>query len=123
MVSRLRDGCAGEICDVFAQRQPAVDEQAGQRSVGAELFGQSSGPRVKVLAVFGRPPICQCAGRIIFAALIVESVADLVTDDETNPAIVHSIISIRIEEWRLQNGRRKNDLVQARAVIGVDRLG
>ena len=48
--------------------------------------------------------------------------ANLVPNDRTNSAIVHRVIGVQIEEGRLKNRRRENDLVEGRHVVGVHRL-
>ena len=48
--------------------------------------------------------------------------ADLVTDDRADGAVVHGVVRFHVEEGRLQDGCRKNDFIQRRAVISVDRL-
>ena len=48
---------------------------------------------------------------------------DLVADDRTDPAIVDGVVSLDVEEWRLQDGRREDDLIAQWVVIGIDRLG
>ena len=65
---------------------------------------------------------CSTPARVVFAALIVEAVADFVTDHRADGAVIHRIVRFRIEERRLQNGGRKNDLVPGRVVIGVHGL-
>ena len=69
-----------------------------------------------------REPVTQVAGSIKLAALIVKAVADLMSDDRANAAVVDRVVGLRIEERGLQNRSRKHDLVHLRIVIGVDRL-
>ena len=47
---------------------------------------------------------------------------DFVSDHHTDGPIIHRVIRLQIEERRLQNAGRKNNLVQGRAEVGVDRL-
>ena len=68
------------------------------------------------------PPVANGAGRVDLAALVVEAVADLVADDRADRAIVHRRVRRRIEERRLQDAGREDDLVLEPAVVGVDRL-
>ena len=75
------------------------------------LRHQRLGLGVEILAVFRRPPIAEHAHGVEFAALIVEAVADFVADDDADAAIIHRVIGVGIEEWRLQDGRREDDLV------------
>ena len=48
--------------------------------------------------------------------------ADLMSDDRANAAVVDCVVGFRIEERRLQNRGRKHDLVHLRVVIGIDCL-
>ena len=48
--------------------------------------------------------------------------ADLVADHPADAAIVDRCIAVRVEEGRLQDGGREDDLVIGRVVVGVDRL-
>ena len=57
---------------------------------------------------------------VIFAALVVEAVADLMADHRADAAIIHRIVGLGIEERRLQDGGGKDDLVEGGIVIGVD---
>src|SRR5437868_8006582 len=41
------------------------------------------------------------------------------TDDCADAAVVHRVIRLRVEEWRLQNAGREHDLVAARIIISV----
>ena len=55
-------------------------------------------------------------------ALVVEAVADLVADHRADAAVVHRVVGVQVEERRLQDRGREDDLVHARVVVGVDRL-
>ena len=48
--------------------------------------------------------------------------ADLVSDDDADAAIVHRIVRARIKERRLQNRRRKDYFILLRIIVGVDGL-
>ena len=72
--------------------------------------------------VVARPPVADPAGFVELAAVIVEAVAHLVADDRADGAVVHRRIGVRVEERRLQDGGGEGDLVERRAVVGVDRL-
>ena len=64
----------------------------------------------------------QRAASVVLRALVVEAVADLVADDRADRAVVDRVVGRRVEERRLQDGGREDDLVHARVVVGVDRL-
>src|SRR3546814_15716555 len=55
-------------------------------------------------------------------ALVVVAMRHLVADHRTDRAIVVGRIRRRIEEWRLQDRRRKHDFVLQRAGIRIDSL-
>jgi hypothetical protein len=87
--------------------------------VKASLRDQPAGPGLEPGAVLVRPAVA-LANEL--AAVIVEGVADLVTDHVADGAVIGRVVGIRIEEWRLQNPRGKHDLVAVCAVVGVDGL-
>ena len=122
VIGGLGDGQARKVGDVLAQRQLAVDEHALDRAVAIVLVDELGRARIEILAVVRRPPILQHALGVVFAALIVEAVADLMADHRADAAIIHGVVGIGIEEGRLQNRRRKDDLVQRGIVIGVHGL-
>ena len=61
------------------------------------------------------PPVAQLAGAVELAPLIVEAVADLVADHRADPAVVHRVVGFEVEERRLQDGGREDDLVVQRS--------
>lgn len=121
------DSSPAKVPDVLSDGQLAVDVWA----VGAELRGdqlvvlgdETLGALLEGRAIVDRPPVTQQTLAITRRALIVETMTDLVADDRTDPAIVDGVVSLDVEEWRLQDGRRENDLIAQWVVIGIDRLG
>src|SRR5699024_10975961 len=73
-------------------------------------------------AVGSGPPGGQVAVAVVLRALVVEAVSDLVADHRADPAEVHCVVGVRVEEGRFQDGRGEDDLVAAGVVVGVDRL-
>ena len=63
--------------------------------------------------------LMQVSRAVVFAALVVEAVADFVADHGADAAIVHRIVGIRIEERRLQDRGRKENRVRRISVVGV----
>ncbi len=55
-------------------------------------------------------------------SLVVETVADLVSDHRADAAVVRGVLGIRVEERRLQNRGREHDHVHGRLIVGVHRL-
>jgi hypothetical protein len=74
--------------------------------LGTEHAG---GPRKG--GVLRGPPVAQHAVAVGLAALVVEAVADLVADDAADAAVVDGRVGVGIEERRLQDGGREDDLV------------
>ncbi len=84
---------------------------------------QHLGAFLETGGVLRRPPVAQHPVAVGLAALVVEAVGDLVADDRADAAIVDGRVRVRIEEGRLQDGGREDDLVARRVVVGVHRLG
>ena len=97
------------IADVLTQGHLAVHLLASQLNL-IEVVYQNLGARLEVLLVGCCPPVVLVAGLVKLAALVVETVAHLMTNYATDTAIVHRIIGCWVEEWRLQNGSREADL-------------
>ena len=68
------------------------------------------------------PPVIQIAITIEFASLIVKGMTDFMPNDSSDRAIIDCRVGRWIEDRRLQNRCGKYDFVQARVVIGIDRL-
>ena len=115
----MRDLRAGQIADRFAEDQMAVVMDAGLDVVTLELAGHALGSFLESLQIVRRPPVVEVPLRIDLRSLIVESMADLVTDDDTDRAVVHRIDRVDVEGRRLQDPRGKNDLVELRVVVRV----
>ena len=58
---------------------------------------------------------------VVLRALIVEMVAELVPDHRADAAVIDRRIGVRIEERRLQDRGREDDLDHAEIGVGVDR--
>ena len=89
---------------------------------GVELRDEGVGERLERGPVLVGPPVAQRAGAVELRALVVEAVADLVADDRADAAVVDRVVGLDVEERRLEDGGREDDLVQAGVVVGVDRL-
>jgi len=76
-----------------------------------------------LLLVARRPPVAEIAIGIELAALVVEPVGEFVTNDRANGAEVQRVISLVVVKRRLQNSRRKRNVVLGRVVGSVDRHG
>ena len=92
----------------------------GQR---IELGHQFGGQRFEGSPVIFGPPVAEGAAAVELRTLVIEAVADLVPDDGADAAIVDGVVRVRREERGLEDGRRKDDLIEHRVVVRVDGLG
>ena len=97
-VGLVRDTGTGQVGDVLTKRELTVDRRAGQRLVAGVLGDQTGGTFLEVLPVLRGPPVAQVAGGVVLAALVVESVADLVPDHCPDGPVVDRIVGGRFEE-------------------------
>ena len=65
------------------------------------------------------PPVGEVAARIEAPAAVVEAVRDLVPDHNADAAVIDRVIGFRVEEGRLQDARREDDLVAGGVVLRV----
>jgi len=98
--SEIGDLESRQVADAFAQHQLAVDVDASIDRVAIKLARDTGGLRLKLLVVFGCPPVTQ-------GPLRVAPAADLVPDHHTSRARVHRIGILDAERRRLQNSRGK----------------
>src|SRR3546814_3219066 len=75
---------------MLAQRQLALYMLTRQRLIGIILSGQLAGQRLKILDVLRRPPVGQRAGLVIFRTLIVEMMAQFMTNDRADRSEEHT---------------------------------
>ena len=116
------DGQPRKVADILAQREAAVDLEAGEGLEPVELRGQGVAALVELGPIGRGPPLVEIAGAVPLRALIVESVPGLVADHRADAPVIHGIVGGQVEEGRLQDRGREDDLVLARIVVGVDRL-
>src|SRR5665213_698397 len=114
-----------EVADVFTDGQGTVDVQFGGHlgCEGVELFDQRLCALFEGGAVRWFPPIGEFARSVELRTLVVEAVADLVTDHRADGTVVGGLVALRVEKWRLEYRGREDDLVESGVVVGVDRLG
>src|SRR3546814_8301274 len=114
LVSIVGNGQTCKVGNMLAQRQLALYMLTRQRLIGIILSGQLAGQRLKILDVLRRPPVGQRAGLVIFRTLIVEMMAQFMTNDRADATIVYRRIGIGIEARRLQDWGWKHDTDQKR---------
>src|SRR5262245_41806683 len=68
------------------------------------------------------PPVVQLASSVEECALIIEAVADLMTDGGADRSVVHHSGTLRIEVGWLQYRRREIHRIHRRKIYGIDRL-
>src|SRR5437773_10221556 len=117
---RVGDIQTSEIGDILAEGQLSVDVQTSQNLIAVKLVYDARGPLVKILPVLGRPPRIEIAFGVILAALVVEAVRDLVTDDGSHSAVINGVVRCKIIVWRLQNAGRECDVIARRRILRVD---
>src|SRR5437879_4404196 len=81
IVSRQK---AGHVRDVFAKRLMPVHSQIRKRPVGVELRRECLARGLEVFEIFLCPPVGEPSLRIKLAALVVKTMADLMTDGRPN---------------------------------------
>src|SRR3954469_10935576 len=96
---------------------------SGQRFISVELCRQPVSGRAKVFRVLWRPPIQQSPVRVELAALIVKAVTDFVSNHGADAAVVLHIVGVRVEEWWVQDSRRKIQAVLDGDIQRVNGLG
>ena len=118
-----RERHPGQVADVLAHGQAALDVEARQGLIAVVLGAQPRRLGLEAGLVLRGPPFAQHAGAVGLAALVVEAVADLVADDAADAAVVHGRVRVRVEKRRLQDRGREDDLVLGWRIVGVHRLG
>src|SRR5579862_4583945 len=113
---------AGNVGDVLTERLLAVNVDTGEGLVVVELLGEPRPSRTEVREILRRPPVLQSSARIEERPLIVEAVADLVTDGRADRAVVHYRVAGRREVGRLQDRSRKVEGIHRRQIHRIDQL-
>ena len=100
---------------------PSIDSLASQGKV-AILLHQT----LRVFPVLGqrllRPPGLQVSGSVVPPAVIIEGVAELVADGESDPPVVEDGRPTSSVERLLENTQGEDDLVHHGGVVGIDGL-
>ena len=109
------------IGNVLAFSQLPVQLQIASHNKFAILFLNAAGPLVELFRVGRRPPVHQIAFGIELSTLIVKAVRQFVPNYSADTAVVHCIVKLCVVERRLQNARRKIDVVHLRIVIRIHR--
>src|SRR3954471_697948 len=110
---------SSKVADVLAKREAAIHVQSGERFKRIELFDQHLGAFSELLVIRLGPPVAQPSVAVVVASLVVKTMTDLVANDGANPPVIHRIVCFEGKKRRLQDRRRKDDLVLNRVVVGV----
>ena len=123
-VGALGERHAAEVGDVLAQGQAAVDVDRRARPCRRRTARPArSASALKRSPSSSLPPVAQRAVGVEAPALVVEAVGDLVRDDHADAAEVDGVVGVGVEQRRLQDAGREDDLVEGRVVVGVDDVG
>src|SRR5690606_30478845 len=79
-ISVVGKGEAGEVGDILAHGELALDVRSRERLISVILRAELAGERLEVRHILRRPPVAEPALAVIFRALIVEMVAELMAD-------------------------------------------
>ena len=112
-------GEAGEIGDILAQRQLAVEVETGEGLVGVVLADQRLAGLAEMGEVRGGPPVAQPPLGVELGAEIVEAVADLVADHRADRAVIVGRVGGAVVEGRLEDAGREVHRVLQRQVDRV----
>src|SRR5438270_1029253 len=116
---QVSDSGARQVANALTHHQLAVVMDAGLDEVAIELAHHAGGAVMEAIQVVRGPPVVEAALGIVLSALIVKAVADLMADDDADPAIIDGIRVIHAERGRLKNAGWKNNFIEQRIVIGV----
>src|SRR5581483_8410698 len=87
----------------------------------AVFVGNAAGSLFELGAVRRSPPVCKIADGIELTSLVVETMRQLVPNDDPDSPIVDRFIFRAVEERRLKYSRRKVNVVFGGVVIRIDR--
>src|SRR5947209_12613570 len=70
--------------------------------------------------LFPYTTLFRSAGEVVLGALVVEMVAELVPDHRSDAAVIDRRVGVRIEERRLQDRGREDDLDHSEIGVSVE---
>ena len=97
----MSHGETRQIGDILAHCQLGVHIHSFDWAISGVLFTKLVGAGLESRGIFLRPPVTQQAIAVGLAALIVESVGDLMADYGANSAVVDRRVGMWIEKGRL----------------------
>src|SRR5690242_15135190 len=118
---RVRDTEPVQVGEILAEGESPVHAQRVDRDVSRELIHDELRLGFEAVAVGRGPPVAEVPHRVVLTSGIVKPVRQLVTDDGPHAAVVDRVVRVGIEERRLENPRREDDLVHAGVVVRIHR--
>jgi hypothetical protein len=103
VVGVVGGGETAEVRDIFVERLLAIQGKVGKQLVGVVLRDEAGRDRVEMRQIGGFPPISHTPCRINRAAFSVKRMADFVPNGDTDNAIVHGGVCLRVEERGLEH--------------------
>src|SRR5690625_2699906 len=113
------DRQAAQVADVFTDGERAIYLFAGQL-LGLELVilgDERGGALFKCRAIRISPPVAQGTVAIVFAALIIETVANFVADHGANTAVIDGVLGVSVEEGDRKSTRLNSSHVASHVAI------
>ena len=122
--SEVADVEAAVVGDVLAEGECAVGVGFGivEDLDGVECVDEYLSVLLEVGGILLGPPVVEVAVLVVVAALVVETVGEFVSDDHSDGAVVGGIVSVELEERRLEDSCGEADFVGGGVVVGVDGL-
>src|SRR5688500_11005293 len=102
---------ASEVGESLAHDEPAVFVNLSVEGVAVELSHNALRALSKPRKIVRGKPVTQVARGVEARTAIVECVGELVSYQRTKGAKFHSGVTIRVPEWRLQDGTGHIDLI------------
>ena len=84
---------------------------AGLNEIAIELANDAGSAILEALQVFSSPPVVEAAFRVKLRALVVKAVADFMTNDHADAAIVDGVYVFHAERRLLQDPGREDDFI------------
>ena len=115
-------GDAAIVGNVLADDELAVDLSVKKRQA-IELLDHGRGLLLEGLVILLRPPVVDVSELVHLGAVVVKGMADFVSDDGSDSAIVFLRLLGKTIERGLEDGGREGDVVVAGVVAGIDKMG
>ena len=110
------------VTDILTEGKMTVSHESGEDLDGVELGGEFLSLLRELLVVFLSPPSRHVAFSVEKTSLVIETVAHLVADDNSDSTVVHGLVSVGVEERRLKDSSGEADFVGGGIVISVHGL-